>query len=291
MERVGLREWPGTVVPKTFADKADGHEVVGFPALVDTGDAVALRVLETAEAQQQAMWAGTRRLLLLQLPSPVGWVRGKLDNRAKLALSNNPHGGVAELLEDCLDCAVDGLVARFGGPVWDEAGFGALREKVRAELHDTMLDVVQQTATILDLAHGIRQRLASLTAPALAPAVDDIRTQLGGLVRPRFVTATGLGRLRELPRYLRAVEHRLDRLPTSLSRDLEQTAAIQALEDAYDERLEALANAGPDAGPVPAALDEVRWMIEELRVSMFAQQLGTRHPVSEKRVRRALERA
>jgi ATP-dependent helicase HrpA len=285
LERAGLREWPGDAIPRTFSARAGDAEVVGHPALVDDGDAVALRVLDTEQAQRQAMWAGTRRLLLLQLPSPVSWVRGRLDNRAKLALSHNPHGGVPELLDDCLRCTVDGLVARFGGPAWDRPGFEALRDKVRAELHDTMLEVVQQAATVLDLAHAVRRRLESMSAPALRPAADDIRSQLAALVGPGFVTVTGPDRLRDLPRYLRAIGHRLDRLPTAPQRDLEQTGRIQALEDALDECLAAL----PADSPVPRNLEEVRWMIEELRVSLFAQQLGTRQPVSEKRVRRALD--
>jgi ATP-dependent helicase HrpA len=287
LERTGLHDWPDETLPREFHDSSDGHEVVGFPALVDRGDSVDVRVLETAQAQEQAMWEGTRRLLLLQLPSPLGWVRGKLGNQAKLALSHNPHGGVPALLDDCLACAVDALVARSGGPVWDGPAFAALRDEARADLHDTTLEVVGLVQRVLALAYGLRQRLEGTTAPALRPAVDDVRAQLDGLVHPGFVTATGRERLPELVRYLRAVEHRLDRLPGNVARDLQHTDEIQALEDALDERLAAL----PDDAGVPPSLQEVRWMIEELRVGVFAQQLGTRHPVSAKRVRRALSAA
>nr|MDQ4008727.1 DUF3418 domain-containing protein [Actinomycetota bacterium] len=287
IERTGLRDWPGGTLPRRFAESVDGHEVVGFPALVDAGESVELRVLESAEQQHRSMWRGTRRLLLHQLPSPLAWVRGRLDNEAKLALSNNPHGGIPALLEDCLSCAVDALVARNGGPVWEEALFSALRDKVRADLHDTVLDVVSQVARVLALAHGVRQRLEQAHAGALQPAVSDIRAQLDGLVHPGFVTATGVDRLPDLVRYLRAIEHRLDRLPTSLQRDLQGMTRIHALEDALDRRMESL----PTGTAIPEALDEVHWMIEELRVSLFAQQLGTRYPISDKRVRRALESA
>jgi len=287
LERAGLRDWPGGPLPREFRDQGKDGEVVGFPALVDHGDTVGLRVLDSPQSQERAMWEGTRRLLLLQLPSPVGWVQGRLGNQAKLTLSHNPHGGVPALLEDCLACAVDALVDRNGGPVWDEAGFAALRDKVRADLHDTVLEVVDLVQRVLSLAYGVRQRLDGLTAPALRTAVEDVRTQLGQLVYPGFVTATGLVRLPDLLRYLRAVEHRLDRLPGAVARDLESTDRVQALEDALDERVRAL----PEGVPVPRALDDVRWMIEELRVGLFAQQLGTRYPVSEKRVRRALAEA
>jgi ATP-dependent helicase HrpA len=282
LERTGLRDWPDGPLPREFADESS--DVVAFPALVDAGDSVEVRVLEDADTQRQAMWEGTRRLLLLQLPSPLAWVRGRLDNQAKLALSHNPHGGVGPLLDDCLSCAVDALLARAGGPVWDDAAFAALRDKVRADLHDTVLEVVDLVQRVLSLAHGIRQRLDRATSPPMRPAVEDMRAQLDGLVHAGFVTATGRERLPDLLRYLRAVEHRLDRLPGNVHRDLELTDRVQALEDALDERLQAL----PPRAPVPGALDDVRWMIEELRVSVFAQQLGTRYSISEKRVRRAL---
>jgi len=287
LERSGLSSWPGGSLPRRFADTGDGREVVGYPALVDGGNAVELRVLESPESQERAMWAGTRRLLLLQLPSPLSWVQGRLDNQAKLTLSHNPHGGVPLLLEDCLACAVDALVERGGGPVWDEQEFSALRDKVRADLHDTVLEVVDLVRRVLSLAYGVRQRLDAMNAPALRPAVEDIRAQLDQLVYPGFVTVTGLARLPDLLRYLRATEHRLDRLPSAVARDLENTDRVQALEDLLDLRIEAL----PEGTPVPRALDDVRWMIEELRVGLFAQQLGTRYPVSAKRVRRALEEA
>ncbi|MDQ4084272.1 MAG: ATP-dependent RNA helicase HrpA, partial [Actinomycetota bacterium] len=285
LERTGLRDWPNGALPREFVDES--ADVVAFPALVDAGDSVEVRVLEDADAQRQAMWDGTRRLLMLQLPSPLGWVQGRLDNQAKLALSHNPHGGVSALLDDCLACGVDALVARAGGPVWDDVAFAALREKVRADLHDTVLEIVGLVQRVLSLSYGISRRLEGITSVVHRRAVDDIRAQLDGLVHPGFVTATGQERLPDLLRYLRAVEHRLDRLPAGVHRDLDLTERVQALEDVLDERLEAL----PTGARVPEALDDVRWMIEELRVSMFAQQLGTRYPVSEKRIRRALDRS
>jgi ATP-dependent helicase HrpA len=285
VERSGLRAWPGGTLPRQFAERHDDHEVVGFPSLVDSGDTVGVRVLETAEARDLEMWRGTRRLLLLQMPSPLPWVQGKLDNRAKLALGHNPHGSIGALLEDCLACAVDALVRRHGGPAWDEAGFHALREAVRADLHDAVLSVVEQVQAALSLAYAIRHRIDQTQAAPLQPAVADIRAQLDGLVHPGFVTETGQDRLPDLMRYLRAIEYRLERLPSAVHRDLEHMDRVQALEDELDRRLEQV----PAAGVVPAALDDVRWMIEELRVGAFAQQLGTRFPVSEKRVRRALQ--
>jgi ATP-dependent helicase HrpA len=287
VERTGLRDWPGGTVARAFTDSSGGQEVVGFPALVDAGDSVELRVLETEGAQRREMRRGIRRLLLLRLSSPLSWVRGQLDNRTKLALAHNPHGGVPQLLDDCLTCAVDALMDRNGGPVWDEAGFVTLFEKVRADLHDTVLDVVRHVARVLSLAHDLRLRLEQTTAPVLQPAVDDMNAQLDGLVHPGFVTEVGADRLPDLVRYLRAVEHRLDRLPAAVARDQQETERVQALEDAYLDRLEALR----EGAETPEALIQVRWMIEELRVSAFAQQLGTRYPVSEKRVRRALAQA
>jgi ATP-dependent helicase HrpA len=241
-------------------------------------------VLESPEAQRAAMAAGLRRLLMLQLPSPLAWVRRQLDNRTKLALGHNPHGSVEALLEDCHAAAVDALVGRAGGPVWDEPAYDRLREQVRADLHDTTLEVVRTVGHVLAAAHDLRLRVDRTTTPALRPVVDDVRAQLDSLVHRGFVTVTGAERLPDLVRYLGAVEHRLERAPGALGRDLEHMERIQVLEDALDARLEAV----PTGVRVPEALEEAHWLLQELRVSAFAQQLGTRVPVSEKRVRRVI---
>jgi ATP-dependent helicase HrpA len=137
------------------------------------------------------------------------------------------------------------------------------------------------------LAHALRERLATDPPPVCQPAYDDLRAQLAALVPPDVATAVGARRLPHLVRYLQAMQQRLDRLPQDPARDLALMDRVHAVEDAWHDALDAL----PAGVGVPAPLGEVRWMLEELRVSLFAQQLGTAHPVSEKRILQAVASA
>jgi ATP-dependent helicase HrpA len=290
VERRGLRSWTIGALPESVEVERDGRVVQGYPALVDEGDSVAVRILETPEAQRAAMWRGTRRLLLLAVPSATKFVLGQLGNRAKLTLRDYPHGTATDLFADCATCAADALLAEAGGPVWDAEGWAKLSGTVRGDWFDTMLEVVNRVERVLAASQAVERQLresARQPNPLTGPALDDARAQLDGLVHYGFVTATGLRRLGDVERYLRGIGYRLDRLASQPHRDAERMEAVQALEDAYHARLDRVP-AGREPGE---ALRELRWMLEELRVSYFAQQLGTPYPVSEKRLRRALDQA
>ena len=181
-------------------------------------------------------------------------------------------------------CAVDQLLGDLGGPVWSEAGFAALRTGVAHALTESVVYVVTVVAGILAIANGIELRLGDLRAPSLAPSLDDIERQLAGLVGPGFVAATGVGHLPDLMRYLEGIELRLDKLPTGAERDFDNLRRVQHLERRYGELLGALGPAADEDA------DAIRWMIEELRISYFAQGLGTAQPVSEKRILREIDR-
>ena len=284
-ERRGQRTWSFGTLPRTFEEERDGHTVRAYPALVDEGDSVAVRLLGTEDEQQRAMWQGTRRLLLLNTPSPVKRILGSLSTQDKLALSRYPYGSATELFNDCIAAAADKLLAEGGGPAWDAEGFGKLLAKVRAELASTATGVVTEVARILAVLHDVEAQLAGLGSPALAPAREDIRAQLGGLVYPGFVTATGWRRLPDVLRYLRAIQRRLEKLPEDPRRDQERMLAVERVQEAYQELLDRL----PPSRREDEAVERIRWMIEELRVSYFAQALKTPYPVSEKRVLRAIE--
>ena len=288
VERRGLRSWDIGSLPRTVEVERGGAVVQGYPALVDEGDSVSVRTLETEAAQQRAMWQGTRRLLVLGSPSPTRFVLGRLGNQAKLTLRDYPHGTAVDLFDDCITCAADALMAEAGGPAWDAEGFAKLHDKVRGELADTVLEVVTKVERILEAARGVELRLQERRAnPTLAPALDDARAQLDGLVYRGFVTATGSRRLADVLRYVRGIQHRLDRLASHPARDAELLASVEDIQDAYQRRLDRL----PHGRQPGEALREIRWMIEELRISYFAQPLGTPYPVSEKRLRRALDQA
>ncbi len=286
LERHGLRAWTIGEIPKVVALPGTGQAVRGYPALVDEGDSAGVRVLETPEAQRAAMHAGTRKLLALNAPSPIRHVQGRLGNAAQLALAAAPHASPRAVLEDATVAALEALMADAGGPAWDEPGFARLRDHVAGNLAERTERVVGDVVRILDAARDVDRRLGQLAAaPALAPAREDVARQLGRLVFPGFVSATGAARLPDVERYLRAAARRLERLPNAPAPDLDRMRSIHELEAEYERRR----SAWPPGRPLPSALREVRWMLEELRVSHFAQSLGTRGQVSAKRIRRRLE--
>jgi ATP-dependent helicase HrpA len=285
IELRGLRAWTIGALPRTVERERDGRVVQGYPALVDEGDSVAVRTLETEDEQRRAMWAGTRRLLLRNSPSPVKFVLGQLGNKAKLTLRDYPHGSAVDLFDDCIACAADVLMAEAGGPAWDQEGFAKLHDKVRGELFDTVLDVVAKVERVLEAVREVELQLQGIGGAALGPALDDVRAQLDGLVYRGFVAATGARRLTDVLRYVQGIGQRLRKLGDHPGRDEELMLAVQDVEADYQALLDRLP---PGAAP-GEALQEVRWMIEELRISYFAQSLGTPYPVSEKRVRRAME--
>ena len=280
--RSGLRSWDFGALPRVFREGS----VVAYPALSDAGDTVDVRLFETEAAARSAMWAGTRRLILLGAPSPVKSVAGTLSTRAKLALSRNPHGSVAAMFADCVTCAADYLMAEAGGPAWDCEGFERLSAAVRSGLHEATAEVVTQVESALRLAHSVETRLGELRADAVRPAVADMRAQLSGLIYPGFVTATGYRRLPHLTRYLRGMERRLDKLPENPARDAANMAVAQRAGQAYRLAVADL----PAARRDDADVTDARWMLEELRISLFAQTLGTVAPVSENRMLAALAR-
>jgi ATP-dependent helicase HrpA len=282
--RTGLTSWNFGALPKVFTEGT----VVAYPALVDAGATVEVRLFETEAAARTAMWAGTRRLILLGAPSPVKSIADGLSTRAKLALSHNPHGGVAAMFADCISCAADYLMAEAGGPAWDRDGFERLCAAVRSRLREVAGDVVRRVESALRLAHAIEARLDDVRGDAVQPAVADMRAQLSGLIFPGFVTATGYRRLPHLARYLQGIQRRLDKLPENPARDAANMAIAQRVEQAYQQAVADLPGDIARAGD--AALTEARWMLEELRVSLFAQTLGTQGPVSENRVLAALDR-
>ncbi|MFM4942712.1 ATP-dependent RNA helicase HrpA [Aeromonas bivalvium] len=284
IEQSGLTLWSFGELPKEYSQKRSGFEVKAYPTLVDQKDSVAIQLVESPVAQQQLMWAGQRRLVLLNVPSPIKYLQEKLPNKAKLGLYFNPFGKVAELIDDCIACGCDKLIEQHGGLAWDEAGFEALKEYVRAELNDAVVEVAKQVEAVLTLSHEIKKRLKGKMQLDTAFAMSDIQQQLGNLIHKGFVTETGWQRLPDLLRYLRAIERRLEKLAIDPNRDRVYMLKVHSVESEYKALLAKL----PKSQPIPTEVANIRWMIEELRVSFFAQQLGTPYPISDKRVQSAI---
>ncbi len=243
----------------------------GFPALVDEGSAVGVRVCTSAGEQELTMARGTRRLLRLAVASPRQWVIAQLGTQLTLTLAGAPHGGLDAVIEDATDAALNALIASGGGPAWDADAFAALREHVRGNVRPSTLEALVALGAILEAAAAVRERLDALPATAvLGPAREDVARQLGRLVYPGMLTATGLARLGDVERYLRAAALRLERLPTRVAADRERMATIHALE------------------AEAAGRSDAKWLLEELRVAQLAPGTHVRPGATVKRVREAL---
>jgi ATP-dependent helicase HrpA len=280
--RTGLRSWDFGSLPRVFSS----GQVRGYPALADAGNAVDIALFETEAEAEQAMRLGTRRLILLGVPSGVRSVASRLPARAKLAMSRHPYPSVSALLDDCAACAADQVIEEEGGPPTDADGFARILQAAQARLGSYTADVVSAAARVLAAAHEAEGTLDRAANPALAAAVADARAQLARLIHPGFIAEAGSRRLPDLVRYLRAITVRLDKTPWDAARDAERMAAVHRVGDAYRQvtgQLPAAARCSPQVQAVP-------WLIEELRVSLFAQTLGTAVPVSEKRIQAALDR-
>ncbi|WP_280268341.1 ATP-dependent RNA helicase HrpA [Nocardia wallacei] len=270
----------GTLEP-TVRREAGGQTITGYPALVPEGDGVAVRVLSSPARQAAAMRAGTRALLLRELPSSTRAVTAGLSPTDRLALSQNPYGSLDALVEDCRACAADELIAAHGGPVRSPDRFRALVDAVRPQFSGTVARIVRLVVPVLGEAHRVRTALSGTVDREVG---DDVTHQLDELVFPGFIREFGSTRLREVPRYLQAAALRLEALPGSADRDRRGMAELDRVHAAYQRLLDAL----PEARRTAPDVTEIWWMTEELRVSLFAQQLGTPYPVSAKRIEKAI---
>ncbi|WP_428461550.1 ATP-dependent RNA helicase HrpA [Photobacterium kagoshimensis] len=284
IEQEGLKTWSFGTLPERYQQKRGGFEVKAFPALVDNKDSVGIKLFETQEEQQTVMQQGLRRLVLLNVPSPIKYLHANLPNKSKLGLYFNPYGRVLDLIDDCIACGIDKLLEQQGGLVWEPEKFEATKEFIRAELGDTVVDVAKQVEEILTTAFSINKRLKGRVDLTMAFALSDIKAQIDGLIFKGFATECGWKRLPDILRYMRAIERRMEKLPIDPNKDRVHILKIDSVVSDYKELL----NKIPKGQPVPDQVKEIRWMIEELRVSYFAQQLGTPYPVSDKRVRNAI---
>ncbi|HBO39061.1 MAG TPA: ATP-dependent RNA helicase HrpA, partial [Pasteurellaceae bacterium] len=280
IEQSGIHIWNFDTLPKVFEQKKRGFTLKAFPAITDEKEAVGIKLFETEYEQSVAMQQGLRRLLLLNVPSPIKYLHEKLPNKSKLGLYFAPFGKVMALIDDCIACAVDKLITDFGGFVWTETDFDKLRNFVRENLNDITVDVAQQVEKLLTLTFEINKRLKGKMDFTMAFALSDIKSQLVGLIYPGFVEKTGYQRLADIQRYLQAIDKRIDKLAQDINRDRTAMLRVEQVSAAYQQLLTKL----PKSKPISQEAAEIRYMIEELRVSLFAQQLGTKYPVSDKRV-------
>lgn len=283
LARSGETSWTFGTLERSFTQKRAGHEVQAFPALVDEGASVGLQVFGSAEEADARHRLGVRRLLLLETRSPVKTVLDGLSNAEKLGLAGSPYPSVAELLEDCR-AAVVGAVVDNRPAVRDEQAYDALRAEAARDQEAALRGVLADVIRVLDAWRQVEKALSGRADMLMLPALSDMKAQLARLVHRGFVGEAGPVQLRRYPTYLRALQQRREKLDSQLARDRQLTDQVADLQEAYLHQLAAL----PEGRPPGERLRQVRWMLEEYRVSLWAQQLGTPTPVSDQRIRRTL---
>lgn len=282
----GQRSWTFETIPATHTERRAGHEVTVHPGLVDEQDAVGLQVFGSVDERDARHRLGVRRLLAIELRDPTAAVLDSLTNLEKLGLAGSPYPTVADLLADCrLAVLADAVDAR--PPVRDAAAYEALRTEVAREQQERIRAVLADVLRVLGEWREIDRMLTGRADLPLLPALTDLRAQVGRLMARGFVAEAGAAQLRRYPAYLAAARQRRERLDDgarAVVRDRQLSDQIADLQDTWLHRIEAL----PAGRPPGAALRTVRWLLEEYRISLWAQQLGTAVPVSDQRIRKAL---
>ncbi|HEY8317662.1 MAG TPA: ATP-dependent RNA helicase HrpA [Amnibacterium sp.] len=286
IERSGLTTFDLDELPRVLDTRQSGGIVRAYPALVDTGSAVDVRLHATKEEQAATMRLGIRRLLLLATPSPAHYVREHLSGAEKLALGASPYRSTDALFEDCLLAVVDAVQAAGteGGAVWSRADFERLRTVLAGRVLDDLFAIVGAAAAALAGAREADAAIRRATSLSLLPALSDVRGQLDALIHPGFVSLDGAARLPRLAVYTAGVVRRVERLPDQANRDRVWMTEVATATDLYRSAGGAL----PLTAAMPPRLVHVRWLLEELRLSLFAQGLPTSEPVSLQRIRKAL---
>jgi len=283
VEKQGLADWTISDLPERVDQKVAGGVVRGYPALIDDKTSVSVRVEATADEAARRTRDGLRRLVLLNVPSPVSYVQEHLTQNEKLALAASAYPSAKAVIEDCLAAVADDVIAR-RGEVRTRAAFEEVRDEVSRGSVERVIETVALIAKTLTAARGAERAMKQATSMTLLGALNDARGQLDALLPRGFVLATGLEQLRHLPRYVEGIRLRMEALPDQPGRD-------RAWMTEYEKAAAAYAEAGgelPLAPHSPAPLIRARWMLEELRVSLFAQRLGTAETVSVQRIVKAL---
>jgi len=287
LERGGLTTWDFDELPRVLDTEHGSGIIRAYPSLVDEGKTVAIRLQSTPEDQARAMKAGVRRMILLAIPAPTAYVQQHLTAAEKLSLATSPYTSTAALFADSMAACIDEVLgdeALGSGEIFTKAQFEAARDRVSATIVDAMFRTVAQVSAILLAARAAEKLISKTSSMALLGPLADAREQLGNLVYPGFVAATGTTQLRRLPVYLAALAHRIERLADNLGRDRAWLTEVQQATERY-------VSAGGDLPLQPDApehLRHARWMLEELRVSLFAQHLPTAEPVSLQRITKVL---
>ncbi|MCI9856936.1 DUF3418 domain-containing protein [Microbacterium proteolyticum] len=285
--RTTLTTWDFDELTEVVDTPVAGGVVRGYPALVDEGDSVALRVEATPEDAARLTRAGVLRLMLLAVPSPASYVLDHLTANEKLALAASPYQNAKALIEDARVALADDLLGRENpsGVVRTKADFVRVRDAFSAASVERTFQTVSLAAKILLAQREVERAMKDAASITLLGALNDVRGQVKGLLFPGFISRTGLARLQHYPRYLTGALERVKTLTDNPGRDRQRMTEFERAAAGFVEA----GGTVPLPSGAPANLVQTRWLLEELRVSLFAQRLGTAEQVSPQRIAKALK--
>jgi ATP-dependent helicase HrpA len=282
-ERPGIRAWDDLELPERVEFRRGSERLQGHPALIDEEDGVRLTLLETADKARAANRSGIARLVRLALKDQVRALERTLTPSKPLALAYLAYGSGDQLRESLLRASIDRAVWADEAPIRDRKAFDARLQQVRARLQIVGQEYLRLAEEILSAAQALRRELDGPRGKAFKHAGQDMGRQLQALLFPGFMAAVPYARLQHYPRYLAAMRRRLEKLATWPERDEQHTRELGRWWQQWLQRADKNRKAGMD----DPALDEFRWMLEEQRVSLFAQELRTPYPISYKRLEKA----
>lgn len=284
-ESTAVSEWTddtlGTV-DETVTTTVDGHEVTAYPALVATKEGVELKVHPTKAAADAAMVTTTLTLLMREISVSTAQMIKGLPLQQRVAVDSYPHGGADGLVNDARVAAIRDLMLEAGGPVRSPEAFSELQDTVKPQVPGRVRQSIVSIAPGLAEYSNLRAELSQWDGPA----IDDMEKQLNFLLPPNAITVHGATHLRHLPRYIQAMRIRLEDMSLDPDRDADRQAEVDNAKAYLANRLRNL----PAGREKTREVKDIHWMIEELRVSLFAQRLGTAHAVSLRRIQKAVDK-
>ncbi|MBI0113432.1 ATP-dependent RNA helicase HrpA [Gilliamella sp. W8129] len=285
IEKNNITDWDFGSLPAIYEEKQKNYTIKAYPAIIDNQHSVSIKLVDSLEEQKRLSKLGIRRLLILNIPSPIKYLHEKLPNKSKLGLYFNSFGTVLNLIDDCIACGVDHLIEKNNQIIDNQQQYQQLLTYTKSHINETVVDIAKQVESILTLHFNINKKLKGRVDLSLAFALSDIKQQVSELVYKGFVAQTGYDKLPDIYRYLSAIEKRLEKLGSNMAKDRQAMNIIEEVKNEYQTWLNSL----PENQKSLSKVTNIKWMIEELRVNLFAQQLGTPYPISAKRIRQQIE--
>ncbi|MBI0060185.1 ATP-dependent RNA helicase HrpA [Gilliamella sp. M0320] len=285
IEKNNITNWDFGSLPAIYEEKQNNYTIKAYPAIIDNQHSVSIKLVDSLEEQKRLSKLGIRRLLILNIPSPIKYLHEKLPNKSKLGLYFNSFGTVLNLIDDCIACGVDHLIEKNNQIIDNQQQYQQFLTYTKSHINETVVDIAKQVESILTLHFNINKKLKGRVDLSLAFALSDIKQQVSELVYKGFVAQTGYDKLPDIYRYLSAIEKRLEKLGSNMAKDRQTMNIIEEVKNEYQTWLNSL----PENQKTLSKVINIKWMIEELRVNLFAQQLGTPYPISTKRIRQQIE--